>query len=196
MIVQFVRRCCEAFLEHRTQEDGVLAKSQEDLAVKLYYKILEAIVADEKRRLTAVQLEAVLSQEVFHHALLAACFEVVLFSSHEGRYKFPWILDTLSVPPFHFLKVIEPMVRIEPDFTREVVTHFSRLEEQVLESLAWDGVSPLWSMLSPPSGSPESVPSCEEAFLPSQLEAVYDHVSPAGRLQTRQKTETASTGGT
>jgi hypothetical protein len=75
---QFVRVCVARFRErHSADDDLARVESTEDLAVTLYYKMLEAVVTDEKKRLTALQLAAVVSQDVLHHALLAACFEVV-----------------------------------------------------------------------------------------------------------------------
>lgn len=57
------------------------------------------------------------------------------------------------------LQVIEVLVRAEQGLFREVVKHLNQVEEQVLESLAWTGDSPLWESLR---GAKDHAPSCQE----------------------------------
>ncbi len=68
---------------------------------------------------------------------------------------------------FYFSSVIELIVRTEDSLSRDVVKHLSQVEEKVLEELAWGEESPLWSILE---SKGEPIPSCEEVFLPSQME--------------------------
>ena len=49
---------------------------------------------------------------------------------------------------------------------RDVVKHLQRIEEQILESLAWTSTSPVWSLVAGEVGS--QVPSCEEVSLPTE----------------------------
>lgn len=50
-------------------------------------------------------------------------------------------------------------MRSEQGLFREVVKHLNQVEEQVLESLAWTGGSPLWESLH---GAKDHVPTCQE----------------------------------
>ena len=45
------------------------------------------------------------------------------------------------------LRAIELVVRSEKGLTREVVKHLNAIEETVLESLAWESDSPVWTAL-------------------------------------------------
>lgn len=57
------------------------------------------------------------------------------------------------------LQVIEVLVRAEEGLFREVVKHLNHVEEQVLESLAWKGNSPLWESIRE---AKNCVPACQE----------------------------------
>jgi retinoblastoma-like protein 1 len=74
------------------------------------------------------------------------------------------------LPGYYFFKVIEVVVRAEDNLSRDVVKHLSQVEETVLEELAWAEESPLWTALSQRN---EPTPSCEEVFLPSQMEKKF-----------------------
>ena len=56
-------------------------------------------------------------------------------------------------------QVIEVLVRAEQGLFREVVKHLNQVEEQVLDSLAWRGDSPLWDSVK---GAKNRVPACQE----------------------------------
>jgi hypothetical protein len=104
--------------------------------------------------------------DAFNSSLFACSLEIVMFSFN-SNHRFPWILEALALPGYHFFKVIEIVVRNEEGLSRDVVKHLSQVEEKVLEELAWKADSPLWTILSEKG---EPIPSCEEVFLPSQME--------------------------
>ncbi|XP_030646026.1 retinoblastoma-like protein 2 [Chanos chanos] len=152
------------------EENGGLAR---DIAVKyfrlaeaLYYKSLEGIIDQEKRRLGDNDLSGILEQDVFHRSLLACCLEIVIFS-YRPPGEFPRIIQIFDLPPYHFYKVIEVLVRAEEGLFREVVKHLNWVEEQVLESLAWREGSPLWDSIR---GSKNRAPACQEVMPPQHLE--------------------------
>jgi len=87
---------------------------------------------------------------------------VVIFS-HYSQKTFPWIIETFQLEPFYFFKVIEVLIRAEEGLVRDVVKHLQRIEEQILESLAWTSTSPVWGLVA--GGE---VPSCEEVSLPTE----------------------------
>ncbi|KAM3839160.1 retinoblastoma-like protein 1 [Vipera latastei] len=140
------------------------------LAEILYYKSLETIMIQEKRRLPGKDMSTILEQDIFHCSLLACCFEIVLFAYRSPR-TFPWIIDILNVKPFHFYKVIEVLIRSEEGLSRDMVKHLNSIEEQILENLAWREDSVLWDALQ---ASEDEVPRCEEVccqvIFPSNFE--------------------------
>lgn len=56
-------------------------------------------------------------------------------------------------------QVIEVLVRAEEGLVREVVKHLNHVEEQVLESLAWEETSPIWDSIKV---AKNRVPYCQE----------------------------------
>ncbi|KAJ8252547.1 hypothetical protein COCON_G00218590 [Conger conger] len=156
--------------EGNKEENSSLAK---DIGVKyfrlaeaLYYKTLEAVINQEKKRLGDSDLSGILEKDVFHRSLLACCLEIVIFS-YRPPGEFPRVIEIFDLPPYHFYKVIEVMVRAEEGLFREVVKHLNRIEEQVLESLAWQGGSPLWDSVR---GAKSRIPACQEVMPPQHFE--------------------------
>lgn len=77
---------------------------------------------------------------------------------------FPWVLKALNLKAYNFFKVIEITIRVCVDqLTRDMVKYLSRIEESVLESLAWESKSPLWQEIESCEGG---VPSYEDVALP------------------------------
>ncbi|XP_036431860.1 retinoblastoma-like protein 2 isoform X1 [Colossoma macropomum] len=136
------------------------------LAEALYYKTLEGIIDQEKRRLGDSDLSCILEQDMLHRSLIACCLEIVIFS-YRPPGEFQQVLQVFDIPPYHFYKVIEVLVRAEEGLFREVVKHLNHVEEQVLESLAWKETSPLWDNIK---GAKNHVPSCQEVMPPQYLE--------------------------
>ncbi|KAM9352525.1 retinoblastoma-like protein 2 [Symphorus nematophorus] len=136
------------------------------LAEALYYRILESIIEREKMILGDADLSCILEQDVFHRSLLVCCLEIVIFS-YRPPGDFPNLIGIFQLPAYHFYKVIEVLVRSEQGLFREVVKHLNQVEEQVLESLAWTGDSPLWESLR---GAKDQVPACQQVMPPQYLE--------------------------
>ncbi|XP_063225923.1 retinoblastoma-like protein 1 isoform X1 [Bacillus rossius redtenbacheri] len=137
------------------------------LGESLYYKLLENILVDErKKKPPNFDFSGLLEQEIFHQTLFACSLEIVIYS-YNSHWTFPWILEVLNLEPYHFYKVIEVIVRVEDQLSRDMVKHLNLIEEQILESLAWRGNSPLWENIK---ASGQLVPSCEEVCLPAQLD--------------------------
>ncbi|XP_011875913.1 PREDICTED: retinoblastoma-like protein 1 isoform X2 [Vollenhovia emeryi] len=133
----------------------------------LFYKLLEMILTDEKRKKPNDDITNLLLNEVFIQSLYACCLEIVIYSYKSNDKVFPWILKTLKLDAYYFYKVIEIIVRAEDQLSRDVVKHLNQIEEKILESLAWQSDSPLWQTID---SLPDGVPSCEEVSLPGTLE--------------------------
>uniref|UniRef100_A0A673H7Y6 Retinoblastoma-like protein 2 n=1 Tax=Sinocyclocheilus rhinocerous TaxID=307959 RepID=A0A673H7Y6_9TELE len=136
------------------------------LAEALYYKSLEVIINQEKKRLGDMDLSRILEQDIFHRSLIVCCLEIIIFS-YRPPGEFPRVLQIFDLPAYHFYKVIEVLVRAEEGLFREVVKHLNHVEEQVLESLAWKGNSPLWESIRE---AKNCVPACQEVMPPQHLE--------------------------
>lgn len=62
------------------------------------------------------------------------------------------------------------IVKVAVDqLTRDMVKHLNRIEEMILESLAWKSSSPLWEALA---NCEAGVPSYEEVALPGTFDII------------------------
>jgi retinoblastoma-like protein 1 len=127
---------------------------RQTLTIKLYYRILEAILLAEETRLkkekgvSEVNFTVLLNNDKFHKSLLACCLEIVIVSHKIVEMTFPHSLHLLELQPFDFCKVIETVVKHEPTLPSVVIKHLVSIEERILESMAWEGDSPLFTALT------------------------------------------------
>ncbi|XP_009868116.1 PREDICTED: retinoblastoma-like protein 2, partial [Apaloderma vittatum] len=163
-IANRVKEMHEAYCQS-VQSEGEFSNFSKDVASKhfrhaevLYYKVLESVIEQEKRRLGDTDLSAILEQDVFHRSLLACCLEIITFT-YKPPGNFPCITEIFDIPVYHFYKVIEVFIRAEDGLCREVVKHLNHIEEQILESMAWKQESILWDRIRE---NENKVPSCEE----------------------------------
>ena len=88
------------------------------------------------------------------------------FSNNSNRYQFPWSLSQVNLKAYDFFRIIELFIKAAtltsstagtnnhslPSksilLDREIIKYLSSLEELVLESLAWQQDSPMWSHLN------------------------------------------------
>lgn len=182
-----------AYTSNDSDQQAVdLAKKRLDLGRKLYFKVLEEIMLREQKRLPTDKIEDslnnLLSHEIFHVSLFACCMEIVLVSYNAVR-TFPWILDVFKdfrgskLYPFAFYKVIEPLIREEEGLPRDVVKHLSSIEEKILESMAWESYSPLWTAIA----TNGRIPACQDVVLPpSNTDYNPPGMSPLSFLKRRE----------
>ena len=161
---------CNQYVQPTDENPGAcidFAKRRLQLGESLYYKILENIVAQEKKRLSGKEaIFNLLEHDVFHRCLFACCLEIVIFSYNSQR-RFPWIVEIFDLCPYHFYRVVEIIIRAEDGLSRDVVKHLNHIEECILESHAWKQDSPLWDAIRENNG----VPVCEEVILPSLIDS-------------------------
>ncbi|XP_043563463.1 retinoblastoma-like protein 2 [Chiloscyllium plagiosum] len=172
-VLNRVKEMGEIFCHHYTQStkdhsgfsiDSTIRRLR--LAEVLYYKVLETVIEQEKRRLGDIDLTGILEQDIFHRSLLACCLEIVIFS-YKPPGDYSWIIDIYDLPPYHFYKVIEVLIRAEDGLFREVVKHLNHIEETILENMAWKQESPLWDGIK---DAENKVPTCEEVMPPHYFE--------------------------
>ena len=148
-------------LEHPGSHEPI-ARKRLSMGQILYFKNLETILLGEKAKNKPIS--NLLEHDEFHRVLLACCLEIVIFSYNSPSRTFPWILDCFDLKDYHFLKVIEVIIRSEDWLPREVVKHLQIIEEQILESRAWVSDSPLWEAIE---RDPNGVPVWEDVAVPS-----------------------------
>lgn len=169
---RMVERFVEAYTSDQTEAQAIdLARNRGDLARKLYFKVLETIIVREQKRLPTDKigdsLSSQLSNEIFHISLFACCIEIVL-ASHNAKRLFPWIIEVFkgfgetNLYPFQFYRVIEVVIREEERLSRDIVKHLALVEEKILESMAWESDSPLWTAIA----ANGTIPSCQDVVLP------------------------------
>ncbi|XP_035484723.2 retinoblastoma-like protein 2 isoform X3 [Scophthalmus maximus] len=131
-----------------------------------YYRILESLLSQERRRLGLTDITGILEADLLHCCLVACCLEITICSNYLPC-DLPQLLQILRVASYHFWRVIELVLRAEVGLPHAVVRHLSRAEEKVLESLSWTSGSPLWEEIRADGGR---LPTCQQVTPPAQLD--------------------------
>ncbi|KAF1378719.1 hypothetical protein PFLUV_G00193440 [Perca fluviatilis] len=146
----------------------VLGWQRFKLGVRLYYKVMEAMLKSEEKRLSVQNFSKLLNDSTFHTSLLACALEVVMATYGESSFKtggynhggggggdpvetdvcFPWILDVVNLAAFDFYKVIESFIKAEPTLSKDIVKHLETCENLIMERIAWRTDSPLFELLT------------------------------------------------
>ncbi|ETV94519.1 hypothetical protein, variant 1 [Aphanomyces invadans] len=129
--------------------EGSLAKTKR-MGLGLFYKVLEALLDAEAKRIQAVDFSPLLSNPSFTRSLFACSMEVVLKAHSLVSMAFPHLLTTCDVDAFDFGKIIESFVKHAPQLPSELKRHMRDLEQTVLDSLVWASSSGLHPLLANP----------------------------------------------
>ncbi|KAK2828493.1 hypothetical protein Q5P01_019527 [Channa striata] len=166
---------------------AILGKQRFTLGVRLYYKIMEAMLKSEEKRLSVQNFSKLLNDSTFHKSLLACALEVVMATYGESSFKaggynsgsgdpaetdvcFPWILDVFNLAAFDFYKVIESFIKADPTQSKDIVKHLETCENLIMERIAWRTGSPLFELLKQEheSGAAEQVETTASFSQPLQ----------------------------
>lgn len=128
--------------------DNIWAEQRRMEALKLYYRVLEAMCTAESQKLQATNLTPLLTNERFHRCMLACSAELVLATHKTVNMLFPAVLDRTGITAFDLSKVIESFVRHEETLPRELRRHLNSLEERLLESMVWEKGSSMYNSLA------------------------------------------------
>ncbi|XP_007563188.1 retinoblastoma-associated protein [Poecilia formosa] len=140
------------------------------LGVRLYYKVMEAMLKSEEKRLSVQNFSKLLNDSTFHTSLLACSLEVVMATYEESSFKnggsdqtgtnlcFPWILNVLNLSAFDFYKVIESFIKAEPTLSKDIIKHLETCENLIMERIAWRTGSPLFELLNQEHASAAAEP--------------------------------------
>jgi len=146
-VAERVNMLADSVFPSDTAEGQALA-ARRDEAIKVYYRVLESILASEEQRTGSSDMGSLLKSNTFHKCLLACSCEVVVAAYRMIIMPFPEILGRLGLRAFDIFKIVQTFVRHEPTLPREVRRHLVSLEEQVVESLAWWPGSSLFPALA------------------------------------------------
>ncbi|XP_037075315.1 retinoblastoma-like protein 2 [Pollicipes pollicipes] len=147
------------------------------MAACFFYKTLESVLLSERRRKPDINLLVLLDQSVFHRCLLACSLEIVLFSYNTAPLEFPWLLEALNIEPYDFYKLLEIIIREEQGLCRDVIKHLNKVEEHILDSMAWRRCSRLWTVIE--AAGTGNIPT-SETVTPHLQEAAGAAASSAG----------------
>ncbi|KAE9454815.1 hypothetical protein C3L33_13283, partial [Rhododendron williamsianum] len=128
--------------------DSIWTKQRRLEALKLYYRVLQAMCTAEAQILQASNLTSLLTNERFHRCMLACSAELVLATHKTVTMLFPAVLERTGITAFDLSKVIESFIRHEESLPRELRRHLNSLEERLLESMVWEKGSSMYNSLT------------------------------------------------
>ncbi|XP_042501717.1 retinoblastoma-related protein [Macadamia integrifolia] len=128
--------------------DSIWAQQRRMEALKLYYRVLEAMCNAESQILHACNLTSLLTNERFHRCMIACSAELVLATHKTVTMLFPAVLESTGITAFDLSKVIESFIRHEESLPRELRRHLNSLEERLLESMVWEKGSSMYNSLT------------------------------------------------
>ncbi|XP_008231639.1 PREDICTED: retinoblastoma-related protein [Prunus mume] len=141
-------RCVTGSLQGANLMDNIWAEQRRLEALKLYYRVLEAMCRAEAQILHATNLTSLLTNERFHRCMLACSAELVLATHKTVTMLFPAVLERTGITAFDLSKVIESFIRHEESLPRELRRHLNSLEERLLESMVWEKGSSMYNSLT------------------------------------------------
>nr|ABM47317.1 retinoblastoma-related protein [Volvox carteri f. nagariensis]ACA58120.1 retinoblastoma-related protein 1 [Volvox carteri f. nagariensis]ADI46854.1 MAT3f [Volvox carteri f. nagariensis] len=127
---------------------------------KVYYLSLERILQAEEKNNGVAGVTSLLSAGKFHRALVACSAEVVTACYRMVSCTFPKVLDALHIKAFDLAKMIQCFVRSITTLPRDLKRHLFLVEEKILESLAWEADSPLYSLICSTVAQDELLEEC------------------------------------
>ncbi|XP_011086897.2 retinoblastoma-related protein isoform X2 [Sesamum indicum] len=127
--------------------DNIWAEQRRMEAMKLYFRVLQAMCTAESQILHANNLTSLLTNERFHRCMLACSAELVLATHKTVTMLFPTVLERTGITAFDLSKVIESFIRHEETLPRELRRHLNSLEERLLESMVWEKGSSMYNSL-------------------------------------------------
>ncbi|KAG6429304.1 hypothetical protein SASPL_107353 [Salvia splendens] len=133
--------------QNATLMDNIWAEQRRIEAMKLYFRVLQAMCMAESRILHANNLTSLLTNVRFHRCMLACSAELVLATHKTVTMLFPTVLERTGITAFDLSKVIESFIRHEETLPRELRRHLNSLEERLLESMVWEKGSSMYNSL-------------------------------------------------
>lgn len=137
-----------------------------NLVEALYYHLLLKIIDGELKIRPNLDVSTILRENTVQKTLIVCCIEIVVYCYNFQR-RFPACCTWYNMHPFNFYRIIEMVVLYHQDcLTRDIIKHLNMIEEQTLESFAWEGNSPLWERLRQYG---QKLPLCSTVDRPKML---------------------------
>ncbi|KAL7235839.1 hypothetical protein ACSBR1_019180 [Camellia fascicularis] len=171
--------CITGGLQCTSLMDSIWAEQRRLEALKLYYRVLQAMCTAEAQILHANNLTSLLTNERFHRCMLACSAELVLATHKTATMLFPAVLERTGITAFDLSKMIGSFIRHEESLPRELKQHLNSLEERLLESMVWEKGSSMYNSLTvaKPALSAETNHLCLLAEPMPSLDAIAMHMN-------------------
>ncbi|CAL5420974.1 unnamed protein product [Camellia sinensis] len=171
--------CITGGLQCTSLMDSIWAEQRRLEALKLYYRVLQAMCTAEAQILHANNLTSLLTNERFHRCMLACSAELVLATHKTATMLFPAVLERTGITAFDLSKMIGSFIRHEESLPRELKRHLNSLEERLLESMVWEKGSSMYNSLTVarPALSAETNRLCLLAEPMPSLDAIAMHMN-------------------
>ncbi|KAL6557298.1 Retinoblastoma-related protein 1 [Orobanche minor] len=127
--------------------DNIWAEQRRKDALKLYYRVLEAMCVAKSQILHATNLKF-LNCDRFHRCMLTCSAELVLVTRTRVSRLFPAVLERTGITAFDLVKGIESFIGHEESLPTELLRYMNSLEERLLESTAWERGSSMYNALT------------------------------------------------
>nr|Q2ABE5.1 RecName: Full=Retinoblastoma-related protein [Camellia sinensis]BAE80326.1 retinoblastoma related protein [Camellia sinensis] len=171
--------CITGGLQCTSLMDSIWAEQRRLEALKLYYRVLQAMCTAEAQILHANNLTSLLTNERFHRCMLACSAELVLATHKTATMLFPAVLERTGITAFDLSKMIGVSFRLKESLPRELKRHLNSLEERLLESMVWEKGSSMYNSLTVarPALSAETNRLCLLAEPMPSLDAIAMHMN-------------------
>lgn len=112
-------------------------KDKHNQMVSLYLKVLEELLSQEERKTRNPNYFELLSNEVFHKALIACSIETVFFVNNSSNISFNTLLDLCEIQAFEFWRIIGSFAKFDPQIPFPIKKHLHSVELKIIMCLAW-----------------------------------------------------------
>jgi len=114
----------------------------------------------DARAPAAPDFATLLSNEIFHRALLAICGELVARTHDMGAtHAFPHCVQALHIRPLDISGLLPLLVDADPSLPRELLRHLNSIAESVIECRAWEPGSSLYDLLLRAKAAADTAPA-------------------------------------
>jgi retinoblastoma-associated protein len=128
-------------IESLGEHDSESWTFKQELALKLFYRFMEAICTYETDRVkkSSSGLSVFLKKKSFYSALFSLSLEVIIdaYRYKVSKLGFPELLPTFSLSVLDFWKVIESTLKSDPEIPDSIRGHIIDIETKIICHLIW-----------------------------------------------------------
>ena len=116
---------------------GGASEAKRELAAKIYWSVIDALVASASSASAASTTPSWLLSRSFHCALLCVCFELVFSAYKHTLLAFPHSMHLFDIKYFDLLKVVDTALRYLPPLPAALKAHIGGMEVSMCERRCW-----------------------------------------------------------